>query len=234
MVYLLVVSEVVPMGNGFGAQFNPEWVRGTALSAVEGWRIEKDVEYITSYDHIGGTKGSYVLGQWIEGKFKEAHMDTYTHDEYWVYMNYATKDGRSVAIVDPPDKRWVAKLEEPSVFNPPKPQTPAYHGMSASGNVTGPLIYVNYCDKKDFKRLEDSDIRVQGAIALCRQYGTQPDLAMKIRAAQDAGCVGVLVYSDPADDGFKKGNSWPDGTYRPAESVQRGSVLLRESQASRK
>lgn len=224
MVYLLVVSEVVPMGNGFGAQFNPEWVRGTALSAVEGWRIEKDVEYITSYDHIGGTKGSYVLGQWIEGKFKEAHMDTYTHDEYWVYMNYATKDGRSVAIVDPPDKRWVAKLEEPSVFNPPKPQTPAYHGMSASGNVTGPLIYVNYCDKKDFKRLEDSDIRVQGAIALCRQYGTQPDLAMKIRAAQDAGCAGVLVYSDPADDGFKKGNSWPDGKYRPAESVQRGSV----------
>lgn len=224
MVYLLVVSEVVPMGSSFGAQFNPEWVRGTALSAVEGWRIEKDVEYITSYDHIGGTKGSYVLGQWIEGKFKEAHMDTYTHDEYWVYMNYANKDGRAVAIVDPPEKRWVAKLEEPSVFNPPKPQTPAYHGMSASGNVTGPLLYVNYCDKKDFKRLQDSDISVKGAIALCRQYGTQPDLAMKIRAAQDAGCAGVLVYSDPAEDGFKKGNSWPDGKFRPAESVQRGSV----------
>lgn len=139
-------------------------------------------------------------------------------------MNYATKGGRRIAIVDPPEKAWEAKLEEPSVFNPPRAQTPAYHGLSASGNVTGPLIYVNYCDKKDFKTLWDSGIDVQGAVALCRYYGTQPDLGMKIKAAQDAGVVGVIVYSDPADDGFKKGNPWPDGKWRPGDSVQRGSV----------
>jgi hypothetical protein len=139
-------------------------------------------------------------------------------------MNYAKKGGRRVAIVHPPEKAWEAKLEEPSVFNPPKAQTPAYHGLSATGNATGPLIYVNYCDKKDFKRLWDSGVDVQGAIALCRYYGTQPDLAMKIKAAQDAGVVGVLVYSDPADDGFKQGNPWPDGKWRPGDSVQRGSV----------
>ncbi|KAF1947893.1 Zn-dependent exopeptidase [Clathrospora elynae] len=224
LVYFLVVSEVVPMGGGFGIPFEPQWVQQTAMESVESWRIEKNLEYITSYDHIGGTEGSYVLGQWIEGKFKDAHMDTYTHDEYYVYMNYAKKGGRRVAIVDPPEKVWEAKLEEPSVFNPPKAQTPAYHGLSASGNVTGPLIYVNYCDKKDFKALWDSNIDVQGAVALCRYYGTQPDLAMKIRAAQDAGVLGVLVYSDPADDGFKKGNPWPDGKWRPGDSVQRGSV----------
>lgn len=93
LVYLLVVSEVVPMGGGFGQPFNPEWVRQTALQSVESWRIEKNLEYITSYDHIGGSEGSWVLGQWIEGKFKSAHMDTYTHDEYvgwdqrylWIY-----------------------------------------------------------------------------------------------------------------------------------------------------
>jgi len=224
LVYLLVASEVVPMGGSFGAQFNPEWVRQAALDSVESWRIEKNLEYITSYDHIGGTEGSYVLGQWIEGKFKDSHMDTFTHDSYNVYMNFAQKDGRKVAIVDPPEKRWVAKLDEPDVFNPPKAQTPAYHGLSASGNVTGPLVYANYCDKKDFKRLWDSGIDVQGAVALCRYYGTQPDLGMKVRAAQDAGCVGVLVYSDPSDDGFKKGNPWPDDKWRPGESVQRGSV----------
>ena len=139
-------------------------------------------------------------------------------------MNYAKKGGRRVAIVDPPEKAWEAKLEEPSVFNPPKAQTPSYHGLSATGNATGPLIYVNYCDKKDFKRLWDSEIDVQGAVALCRYYGTQPDLAMKIKAAQNAGVVGVLVYSDPADDGFKKGNPWPDDKWRPGDSVQRGSV----------
>lgn len=225
LVYLLVVSEVVPMGGGFGAQLNPEWVRQTALQSVEPWRIDKNLEYITSYDHIAGTEGSYVLGQWIEAKFKEARMDTYTHDQYSVHMNFAKKDGRKVAIVDPPEKRWEAKLEESDVFNPPKAQTAAYHALSASGNVTGPLIYVNFCDKKDFKRLWDSEIDVQGAIALCRYGGTQPDLGMKVHAAQDAGCVGVLVYSDPAEDGFKKGNPWPDGRWRPGDSVQRGSVV---------
>lgn len=139
-------------------------------------------------------------------------------------MNYAKKGGRKVAIVDPPEKKWEAKLEEPSVFNPAKAQTPAYHGLSATGNATGPLIYVNYCHAKDFKRLWDSEVDVQGAIALCRYYGTQPDLAMKIKAAQAAGVAGVLVYSDPVDDGFKKGNPWPDGKWRPGDSVQRGSV----------
>ena len=151
----------------------------------------------------------------------EPHADL---SRYYVYMNYANKGGRKVAIVDPPEKKWEAKLEEPSVFNPAKAQTPAYHALSASGNATGPLIYVNYCDKKDFKRLWDSEVDVQGAIVLCRYYGTQPDLAMKVKYAQDAGVAGVLVYSDPADDGFKKGNPWPDGKWRPGDSVQRGSV----------
>ncbi|KAJ4994001.1 glutamate carboxypeptidase-like protein 1 [Stagonosporopsis vannaccii] len=226
LVYMLIVSEVVPMGGGFGAQFNAEWVRQQAQKSIEGWRIEKNLEYITSYDHLAGTEGSYVLGQWIEGKFKDAHMDTFVHDEYWVYMNYANKAGRSVEIVEPQEKQWKAKLEEPSVYNPPKAQTSAFHALSASGNVQGPLIYVNYCDKKDFKRLWDSGVDVQGALVLCRAYGTQPDLAMKIKSAQDAGVVGVLVYSDPAEDGFSKGSPWPEGKWRPGDSVQRGSAAL--------
>ena len=227
LVYMLVVSEVVPMGGGFGAQFNAEWVRQQAQKNIEGWRIEKNLEYITSFDHLGGTKGSYILGQYVEGKFKDAHMDTFTHDEYWVYMNYPqNKGGRSVEIVESQDKKWKAKLDEPSVYNPGRAQTSAFHAFAASGNVQGPLIYVNFCDKKDFKRLWDSGVDVQGAVALCRYYGTQPDLAMKIKSAQDAGVVGVLVYSDPSEDGFKKGTSWPDGKWRPGDSVQRGSAAL--------
>ncbi|KAJ8105843.1 hypothetical protein OPT61_g9937 [Boeremia exigua] len=218
LVYMLVVSDVVPMGGGFGAQFSAEWVRQQVHKNVEGWRIEKNLEYISSYDHLAGTEGSYVLGQWIEGKFKDARMDTFTHDEYWVYMNYAKKGGRSVEIVEPQDKKWKARLDEPSVYNPPKAQTPAFHAMSASGNVQGPLIYANYCDKKDFKRLWDSGVDVQRAVVLCRAYGTQPDLGMKIKSAQDAGVVGVLVYSDPAEDGFRQGTPWPDGKWRPGDS----------------
>lgn len=145
---------------------------------------------------------------------------------YFVYMNYPKKDGRRVAIVNPPEKAWEARLEEGSAYDPPRSQTAAFHGMSASGNVTGPLIYANYGHKKDFKRLWDSGVDVQGAIVLVRYYGTQSDRGMKIKAAQDAGVAGVLIYSDPAEDGFKKGEVWPKGRWRPEDSVQRGSVAL--------
>ncbi|KAF2872083.1 hypothetical protein BDV95DRAFT_34409 [Massariosphaeria phaeospora] len=225
LVYFLVVSEVMPYGTGgFGQPFNPEWVRQQALQNVDSRRIQDNLQYITSFDHVGGTEGSYVLGQWIEGQFKTSNMDTYTHDEYFVYMNYPKEGGRRVAIVDPPDKAWEAKLEEnPQVH---KAMTAAFHGLSASGNVTGPLIYANYGDAKDFKRLKDGEIKVEGAIVLMRYYGTQPDRAMKVKAAQDAGAAGVLIYSDPADDGFVKGKAVPYGRWRPEDSVQRGSVAL--------
>ncbi|KAF1978603.1 Zn-dependent exopeptidase [Bimuria novae-zelandiae CBS 107.79] len=227
LVYLLVVSEVVPMGGGgFGAPFNPEWVRQFALQNVEGYRIQNNLQYVTSYDHVGGTEGSYVLGRYIEEKFMEAHMDTYTHDEYFVYLNYPKAGGRRVAIVEPKEKAWEARLEEEDAYDPPRAQTQTFHGYSASGNVTGPLIYVNYGHKKDFKTLWDSGIDVQGAVVLMRYYGSQPDRAMKVKAAQDAGVAGVIMYSDPAEDGFKKGKVWPDGQWRPLDSVQRGSVAF--------
>jgi hypothetical protein len=141
-------------------------------------------------------------------------------------MNYPTQGGRRVAIVDPPEKHWEAKLEEESAYNPPKAQTGAFHGLSASGNVTGPLIYANYGSEGDFKTLSDMGINLKGAVVLVRYYGTQSDRAMKVKYAQDAGASGILIYSDPADDGFKKGEVWPMGRWRPQDSVQRGTVAL--------
>ncbi|ORX99681.1 hypothetical protein BCR34DRAFT_495204 [Clohesyomyces aquaticus] len=224
LVYMLVVSEIMPAG--FGQPFNNEFARQFAQGSVEPWRIKENLEYITSYDHVAGSEGSFYLGQWIEGKLKESHVDKLGHDEFWVYLNYPKENGRRVAIVDPPELAWEAKLEEGEAYDPPKAQTASFHGLSASGNVTGPLIYVNYGSKADFKRLWDSGVDVQGAVVLLRYYGTQSDRAMKVKAAQDAGCAGVLIYSDPADDGFKKGDTWPTGRWRPEDAVQRGSVAL--------
>jgi N-acetylated-alpha-linked acidic dipeptidase len=147
-------------------------------------------------------------------------------NRYFAYLNYPREGGRRVAIVEPKEKAWEARLEEASIYNPPRSQTSSFHALSASGNVTGPLIYVNYGHKKDFKAMWDSQVDVQGAVVLMRYYGSQSDRAMKVKAAQDAGAAGVLMYSDPADDGFQKGDVWPNGRWRPEDSVQRGSVAL--------
>lgn len=131
-----------------------------------------------------------------------------------------------MAIVHPPEKAWVAKLEEESAYNPPRQQTGSFHGFSASGNVTGPLIYANYGHKNDFRKLKDAGVDVKGAVVLMRYYGTQSDRSMKVRTAEEAGAAGVLIYSDPADDGSQRGDVWPLGRWRPEDSVQRGTVAL--------
>lgn len=91
-----------------------------------------------------------------------------------------------------------------------------FHGHSKSGTVKGPLIYANYGSREDFKRLENQGIDVRGSIALVRYYGSQGDRALKVKAAELAGALGCIIYSDPAEDGFLLGNS----------TVQRGAVSL--------
>ena len=144
-----------------------------------------------------------------------------------MYLNYPKKDGRRVAIVDPLSKAWEAKIEEEPVYHPhEKQQTLAFHGHSKSGNVMGPLIYANYGAQSDFKALSDSDLNMTGSIVLMRSNGEQPDHGLKVRAAESWGAVGALIYTDPAESGFKKGDTWPDGRWLPSDGVQRGAVSL--------
>src|SRR5436305_10813774 len=151
---------------------------------------------------------------------------------YNVYLNYATTGGRRVAVVDPPELAWEAQIEENTLYpnlspaEQEKHQSLVFHGHSRSGNVTGPLIYANYGSRADFKALADSGIDVKGAVVLVRYYGTQGDRALKVKAAELAGAVGCIIYSDPNEDGFKKGPVWPEGRFRPSDSVQRGAVSL--------
>ena len=145
-----------------------------------------------------------------------------------MYLNYPKpgKEGRRVAIVEPPALAWEASLDEEAVYDSNRAQTAAFHGLSKSGNVTGHLVYANYGSDQDFKWLKEKGVDVKGAIVLVRYYGTQTDPALKVKAAQDAGAAGVLIYSDPAEDGFIKGEPWPKGPWMPTNGVQRGSVAL--------
>jgi len=88
--------------------------------------------------------------------------------------------------------------------------------------VTADVVYVNYGDVSDFKKLAELGIDVHGRIALVR-YG-KIFRGLKVRNAQDAGAAGVLIFSDPADDGFMQGETYPRGAYRPEDAIQRGSV----------
>ena len=229
LIWLLFMSDLFTIGHQQGASqmFDPESVRIYAQSHVNGTNIRELTKYLTSFDHIAGTQGNFVLARWVEDLFSTARLENTGLERFDVYLNYPTKAGRRVAIIEPPEKAWTAALDEQLVYSdPPREQTYVFHGLSKSGTVTGPLIYANYGSREDFQKLADHGVNVTGSIILVRYYGTQTDRALKVKAAEQAGAVGCLTYSDPAEDGFKKGKAFPDGRYMPSDGVQRGTVGL--------
>ncbi|KAG7101826.1 glutamate carboxypeptidase LAMP1 like protein [Verticillium longisporum] len=231
-VYLIFMSDIfstMARRFGTGLRFDPEDVRMWVQGHVENAAMLKTVKHYTSFAHIAGTEGDYGYAMDMETMFHRAGMDFVHIDQYDVYLNYPKANGRAVEILDEAGEKvtWKAKMEEKEVGGEiAGHQTFSFHGHSKAGDVKGPLVYANYGSREDFALLKDKEIITEGAIALVRYYGSQPNLALKVKAAQDAGFVGCLVYSDPEDDGFRQGDVAPAGRFMPEDGVQRGSVSL--------
>ncbi|KAL6067592.1 Glutamate carboxypeptidase 2, variant 2 [Balamuthia mandrillaris] len=138
---------------------------------------------------------------------------------------------RMVSIVSPENQAFNASLKEAVVDEDPTSSLanalPTFNGYSASGDVTGELIYVNYGRSEDFERLvnltHDENL-FRNKIVLVR-YG-KIFRGNKAKNAEDRGAIGCLIYSDPQDDGFVRGEVYPNGPWRPPTGVQRGTVWL--------
>ncbi|KAF7197603.1 putative glutamate carboxypeptidase [Pseudocercospora fuligena] len=227
LIYVLFILDVFPNnGRYMGTRFDPEQVRQYVQDHVDPARIEAYLAHITSYDHVAGTEGDLFLAEWMKEQWREqGNLDDIALLSYFVYLNYPKSGGRSVNLVKGKNRGWKAKLEE-EIIDPFKQQTLAWHGHSYSGSAEGHLVYANGGGLADFAWLKENGVNLNGSIALMRYYGTQGDRALKIKAAENAGCIGALIYSDPSDDGSVKGPVWPDGPWRPDDSLQRGGVSL--------
>jgi len=178
---------------------------------------------LSARPHHLGSPYDQDNAQWILSKFKEwgldAHIETF-------HVLFPTPKERLVELVEP--TKFVAKLQEPALSVDPTSeqvdeQLPTYNAYSTDGDVTGPLVYVNYGVPEDYKQLERLGISVKGAIVIAR-YGASWR-GIKPKVAAEHGAVGCLIYSDPRDDGYFQGNVFPQGPWRPLEGAQRGSVM---------
>lgn len=172
--------------------------------------------------HVGSPYGK-ANAEWLRDEFASYGWDAKI-EEYQVL--FPTPRERRVELVAP--TRFVARLEEPALREDPHTsqraeQLPAYNAYSADGDVTGPLVYVNYGVPADYEELERRGISVRGAIVIARYGGSWRGIKPKV--AQEKGAIGCLIYSDPRDDGYVQGDVYPNGPWRPREGVQRGSVL---------
>ena len=138
---------------------------------------------------------------------------------------YPTPREVSVELVSP--VHFVARLTEPAIegdstSSQTKDELPAYNVYGADGDVTAELIYVNQGMPDDYRELERQGLSVKGRIVLTRYGGGWRGLKPKL--AYEHGAVGCLIYSDPRDDGYGRGDIYPRGGYRPPDAIQRGSV----------
>jgi N-acetylated-alpha-linked acidic dipeptidase len=138
---------------------------------------------------------------------------------------YPTLKSHRLELLAP--KKFVASLREPPVgIDKTSTQTggvPQFNTYGGDGDVTGELVYVNYGMPDDYKELARFGIDVKGKIVIARYGGGWRGLKPKL--AQEHGAVGCIIYSDPRDDGYGVGDSYPSGGWRPAGGAQRGSVL---------
>jgi N-acetylated-alpha-linked acidic dipeptidase len=177
---------------------------------------------LTAVPHVAGTKEDYDTAIYVRDQIRSYGIPSELK-EYEVLLPYP-KQPSVVELVAPRRERMTVKEavvpEDPSSSNPKV--IPLFNGYSASGDVTAPLVYVNYGLPPDYEALKKLGVDVKGKIAIAR-YGNS-FRGVKAKVAEDQGAVGLLIYSDPADDGYMQGDVYPKGPWRPLTSAQRGSV----------
>ncbi|MBI4485143.1 MAG: M28 family peptidase [Acidobacteria bacterium] len=180
---------------------------------------------MTLKPHHVGTEVNYEYGVYLSDKLKSFGWDVKMH-KYDVYIPWP---GNNRVSLTAPEKVEIA-LVEPPVPEDPDSQTPgvlpAFAAYVASGDVEGELVYVNYGRIQDYRLLDQKGISLKGKIAIAR-YGGQPSQmrGMKTREAAKRGAIGSIVYSDPAEDGYVRGDVYPKGRWRPSTTFERGSFL---------
>jgi N-acetylated-alpha-linked acidic dipeptidase len=204
------------------ASMQREW-EGKFRAMPDRMLIRSYVERLAARPHHVGSPYGKANAEWMRDQFRswgwEAELAEY-------HVLFPTPKERVVELVAP--TRFVAKLEEPTIATDPtssqkSEQLPSYNAYSADGDVTGPLVYVNYGVPADYEELERLGINVRGAIVIARYGGSWRGIKPKVAA--EHGAIGCIIYSDPRDDGYYNGDVYPVGPWRSKDGVQRGSVL---------
>jgi len=177
---------------------------------------------LTLEPHIAGTKEDYATAVYVRDQMKSYGLNAELK-EYNVWLPYPKTTPIVELITQRRQRLSVTEAIVPGDPTSSNPKiTPLFNGYSASGDVTGPLVYANYGLPGDYEELKKVGVDVKGKIVIVR-YGNS-FRGVKAKVAEDNGAVGCIIYSDPADDGYMQGDVYPKGPWRPVASGLRGSV----------
>jgi N-acetylated-alpha-linked acidic dipeptidase len=176
---------------------------------------------VTAEPHMAGTPGGRAVADDIAKALGEMGLEV----EVFEYRAHLSLPARIAVDIVAPVAEGLRVNEPPSQLDPDTQHRglqPGFVAYSASGDVTAPVVYVNYGLPADYAALGARGVDVRGKLLMAR-YG-RSHRAVKVHTAEQAGAVGLLIYSDPADDGFARGETWPRGYWRTQDLLQRGNA----------
>ena len=229
-VSMPLFAQNAPSTKVFGyADFSQQAKWDAAFMAVPDAKLAGEhLRILTAEPHWASSPEDKKTADYVAAKFKAAGLDTRI-DEFRVWMNKPVKI--EITATDASGKQLMAgptpEHVDPKAYGGDPFQDdprilPAFNGSSPSGDVTADVVYANYGTLADFDRLKQLGVDVKGKIVIVR-YG-QNFRGVKVYIAQQRGAAGMIIYSDPADDGYARGDKYPRGAFRPDSAVQRGSV----------
>lgn len=185
-------------------------------------KVKEYMHAMAAEPHLAGTAASRKVAEYIVENLRrwgwKAELERFD-----VLLPFPKE--RHLEMLSP--KPYVASISEPAIDQDSDTddanQLATFNAYGGNGDVTAPLVYVNYGTPEDYASLQAMGVSLKGKIVIAR-YG-QCWRGIKAKLAQEHGALGCLIYSDPADDGYGKGATYPEGPYRPPQGVQRGSVM---------
>lgn len=185
---------------------------------LAGWH-----EQFASEPHDAGTPGDAMIIRRLAEWFESMGFEVELH-EFWAYLSEPVFAEVEVLVAGQPARTLELKErvldEDPWSMHPDL--RPGWNAYAATGDVTGQVVYANYGRKQDFERLAELGVDCAQKIVICRYGGNYR--GYKVKFAEQAGAAGVLIYTDPADSGWSRGVSYPEGGWANEWSIQRGSI----------
>ena len=197
--------------------------RFLALPSAE--RIRQTHRFLAGEPHLAGSPRDQVLAEYVRDRFAAAGLDAVETSTHEVLLPWPEET--SVEMLQP--RAWRAAMQEETTGDAPGSRGrqqlgPPYHAYSASGEVTARVVFAGRGNPDDYTRLEAMGVDVRGAIVLVRYAVPYSYRGYTVLTAQQRGAAGILIYSDPADDGSVRGPVYPRGPWGPDSRIQRGSV----------
>jgi N-acetylated-alpha-linked acidic dipeptidase len=185
--------------------------------------IDQWMKLMSSHPHHVGSPWGKANAEFMVNKFREWGFEAEI-EEYQVL--FPTPKVRLLELLEP--HTFKAGLQEPPVEGDASSRQidemlPPYNCFSIDGDVTAELVFVNYGVPEDYEELEKLGIDVEGKIVIAKYYGSWRGIKPKVAA--EKGAIGCIIYSDPKDDGYFRGDVYPEGPFKNKYGVQRGSVL---------